>query len=355
MAFVVMHSMPIDHKWVASTYREGFGSERPMRRRHVIGLLGSALGNLVLWPFVARAQQRGKKFLIGFIAHEYETVYDAFFEGLRELGYIEGQNITIERRYAEGQPERFKEFAREMVELKADVIVTVTTPAVLAIKSVTATIPIVIPNAIDAVGAGLVASLDHPGGNVTGGTLLQAELSIKRLELLKEMVSGLSRVALLWNAGNPAYVRAWTQSQAAAQTLGVELQRYEVRGPTDFQAAFAAMAQRRPDALIVLEDALTIQHRKEIVDFALENNLPSSFFAKEAVEAGGLMSYGANWPDAFRRGATTVNKILKGAKPSDLPVEQPTKFELAINRKTANALGLKVPVSLLATADEVIE
>jgi putative ABC transport system substrate-binding protein len=209
-----------------------------MRRRKFIALIGGALGNSVLWPLGARAH--GKKFLIGFIAHEYETMYDAFFDGLRELGYIEGQNIRIERRYAEGQPERFNEFAREMVELNADVIVTVTTPAVLAIKSVTTTIPIVIPNAIDAIGAGLVASLDHPGGNVTGGTLLEAELSVKRLELIKEMVPGLSRAILLWNSGNPAYV-------------------------------------------------------------------PSSFFAKEAVEAGGLVSYGANWPDAFRRGATTVD------------------------------------------------
>ena len=326
-----------------------------MRRREFITLLGGPLGNSVIWPLGARAQEHGKKFLIGFIAHEYETMYDSFFHGLRELGYVEGQNVTIERRYAQGHPERFKEFAREMVKLNADVIVTITTPAVLAIKSVTTTIPIVIPNAIDAVGAGLVASLDQPGGNVTGGTLLQAELSVKRLELLKEVVPELSRVALLWNAGNPAYVRAWTQSQGAAQTLGIALQRYEVRDLTDFQSVFAAMAQQRPDALVVLEDALTIEHRKEIVDFALQNNLPSSFFAKEAVEAGGLMSYGASWPDAFRRGATTVDKILKGAKPSDLPVEQPIKFELAINRKTARALGLKVPVALLATADEVIE
>ena len=323
-----------------------------MKRREFIALLGGAV---VGWPLAARAQQRSKKFLIGFIAHEYEAMYDAFFDGLRELGYIEGQSITIERRYAEGQPERFKEFAKEMVELKVDVIVTVTTPAVLAVKSVTTSIPVVIPNAIDAVGAGLVASLDHPGGNVTGGTLLQAELSLKRLELLKEMVPGLSRAALLWNAGNPAYVRAWTRSQGAAQTLGVALERYEVRSPTDFQAAFATMVQQRPDGLVILEDALTIQHRKEIVDFALRNHLPTSFFAQEAVEAGGLMSYGANWPDAFRRGATTVDKILKGAKPSDLPVEQPTKFVLAINVKTAKALGLKVPTSLLATADEVIQ
>ncbi len=326
-----------------------------MRRRDFIALLGGALGSPVVWPFGARAQQHGKKYLIGFVAHEYEIMYDAFFQELHEIGYIEGQNIMIERRYAEGHPERFKEFAKEMIALNADVIVTITTPAVLAIKSLTTTTPIVIPNAIDAVGAGLVASLEHPGGNVTGGTLLQAELSVKRLQLLKEMVPGLSRVALLWNAANPAYVRAWTQSQGAAQTLGVVLQRCEVRGPTDFQGVFATMARQRPDGLVVLEDALTIEHRKEIVDFALKNNLPSSFFAKEAVEAGGLISYGASWPDAFRRGAITVDKILKGAKPSDLPVEQPTKFELAINRKTAKALGLDIPVSLIATADEVIE
>jgi putative ABC transport system substrate-binding protein len=197
--------------------------------------------------------------------------------------------------------------------------------------------------------------LAHPGGNVTGGTLLHAELSAKRLELLKEMVPELSRAALLWNAANPAYARAWTQAQEAARTLGVALQRCEVRGPSDFQAAFDTLTQLRPDALLVLEDALTIQHRKEIVAFALQKRLPSSFLAKEAVEAGGLMSYGSNWPDAFRRAATTVDKILKGAKPSDLPVEQATKFELAINLKTAKALGLKVPSSLLSTADEVIE
>jgi putative ABC transport system substrate-binding protein len=248
-----------------------------MRRREFIRLIS---GTAATWPLAARAQEHRKKPLVGFIAHEYETMYDSFFQGLRELGYVEGQNVEIERRYAQGHPERFKEFAREMVKLNADVIVTITTPAVLAIESVTTTIPVVIPNAIDAVGAGLVASLDHPGGNVTGGTLLQAELSVKRLELLKDMVPELSRVALLWNAGNPAYVRAWTQSQGAAQTLGVALQRYEVRGPTDFQSVFAGMAQHRPDALVVLEDALTIEHRKEMVDFALQNNLPSSFFAK---------------------------------------------------------------------------
>jgi putative tryptophan/tyrosine transport system substrate-binding protein len=323
-----------------------------MRRRDFITLLGGAAAIL---PLAVRAQEPGKKWLIGFIAHKYERMYDALFEGLRERGYVEGQNIIVERRYAEGRAERFQEFAREMVQLKADVIITITTPAVLAIKSVTTTIPIIIPQAIDPVGAGLVASLAHPGGNVTGGTLLQAELSAKRLQLLKDMVPGLVRTALLWNADNPAYARAWSETQGAAHVLGVALQPYEVRSPTDFPTAFAKMAQERPDALLVLEDALTIEYRKEIADFALQKLLPSSFAAKEAVEAGGLMSYGPSWPNAFRRAAIFVDKILKGAKPSDLPVEQATKFELAINLKTAKALGLTVPATLLAIADKVID
>ncbi len=310
-----------------------------MRRRDFILALGVAAFG---WQLAARAQAPGKKWLIGFIAHEYERMYDPLFEGLRELGYVEGQNIIIERRYAEGRAERFQEFAREMVQLKADLIIVTTTPAALAAKNATATTPIVIPHAIDPVGAGLVASLAHPGGNVTGGTLLQAELSGKRLQLLKDVVPKLFRTALLWNAANPAYARAWKETQGAARSLGVALQAHEVRGPTD-------------DALLVLEDALTIQHRKEIVDFALQQFLPSSFVGEEAVEAGGLMSYGPSWPDAFRHAATFVDKILKGAKPADLPVEQATKFELAINLKTAAVLGLTVPPTLLDLADKVIE
>jgi putative ABC transport system substrate-binding protein len=293
--------------------------------------------------------------LIGFIAHEYEKMYDPFFEGLRDLGYMEGKNTTFERRYARGQAERFLDFAKELVALDADVIVTVTTPAVLALKSVTTTIPIVIPNAIDPVGTGLVASLAHPGGNVTGGTLLQAELSTKRLQLLKEIVPHLTRAGLFWNVGNPAYARAWLQAEDAARVLAVALQRYEVKHSTDFEAAFSRITGAHPDALLVLEDALTIGHRKDIIDFALRQRLPTSFFATEAVEAGGLMSYGSSWAKAFRRGAQIVDKILKGAKPSDLPVEEPTEFELAINLKTAKALSLTVPQSLLARADKVVE
>jgi ABC-type uncharacterized transport system substrate-binding protein len=322
-----------------------------MRRRQFILTMGVAM----VYLRGVRAQSRGRRWLIGFIAHEYEKMYDPFFEGLRDLGYVEGKNTTIERRYAGGQPERFRDFARELVELNADVIVTVTTPAVLAVRSVTTTIPIVIPNAIDPVGTGLVASLAHPGGNVTGGTLLQAELSTKRLQLLKEIVPHLTQAGLFWNVGNPAYARAWRQAEDAAYVLGVALQRYEVKRPTDFEAAFSRMAGEHLDALLILEDALTIGHRKDIIDFALRERLPTSFFAKEAVAAGGLMSYGSSWPKAFRRGAQIVDKILKGAKPSDLPVEEPTEFELAINLKTAKALGLTVPPLLLARADEVIE
>lgn len=323
-----------------------------MRRRDLLVLFGSAA---VGWPLAAPAQQPGKKWLIGFMAHQYEKMYDPFFEGLRDLGYVEGQNIIIERWYAGGQAERFQEFAREFVKLNADVIVTVTTPAVLAAKSVTTTTPIVIPQAIDPVGAGLVASLAHPGGNVTGGTLLQAELSAKRLELLKEIVPQLSRAGLLWNAANPAYASALTLAQDAARTLGILLQSFEVRGPADFEATFAGISEEHPDALLVLEDALTIQHRRDIVEFALQKRLPTSFIAKEAVVAGGLMSYGSSWPRAFRRGAIIVDKILKGTRPSDIPVEEATKFELAVNLKTAKALGLTVSRSFLARADEVIE
>jgi putative ABC transport system substrate-binding protein len=322
-----------------------------MKRRAFITLLGGAAA----WPLAARAEQSGKKWLIGFISHGYEKMYDALFKCLGELGYVEGQNIIIERRYAEGRAERFQEFAREMVQLKADLIIVTTTPAALAAKNATTTIPIIIPHAIDPVGAGLVASLAHPGGNLTGGTLLQAELSAKRLELLKEVVPNLSRTALLWNAANPAYAHAWKDTESAARVVGVQLQAYEVRSPTDFQPVFAKMDQDRPDALLVLEDALTIQHRKEIVDFTLQKLLPSSFVGKEAVEAGGLMSYGPSWPDAFCHAATFVDKILKGANPRDLPVEQATKFEFAINRKTAKVLSLSVPPTLLAIADEVIE
>ena len=321
-----------------------------MRRRKFISVIGGAA---LVWPLAARAMPE-KKWLIGFIAYRPVRSYDSLFDGLRELGYVEGQNIVVERRYAEGNAERFQDFAREMVQRKADVIIVVTTPAALAVMKETTTIPIVHPAAIDPVGR-LVESLAHPGKNLTGGAILYAELSAKRLQLLKEMVPGLSRTAVLWNAANPANASAWRETESAARVLGVSLQPHEVRVSQDLEAAFAAMAEERADALLLLEDQLTFQYRQEIVDFALHNLLPSSFVGREAVEIGGLMSYGARLSDMYHRAAAFVDKILKGAKATDLPMEQPTRFELYINAKTAKALGLTIPQSLLTRVDEVIE
>jgi putative ABC transport system substrate-binding protein len=323
-----------------------------MRRRDFIAFFG---GGLAAWPLVARAQQSGKIWRIGFIAHRYEKFYDPLFQGLRELGYTEGQNLIVERRYAEGHVERFKDFAAEMVRLKVDVIIVVTTPAAFAARNETTTIPIVHPAAIDPVGTGLIASLAHPGGNITGLAVLNAETSAKRLELLREVVPGLSRGAVLWNAANPANGLAWKETEGAGRALGVALQSHEVRAPKDFEGAFAAIAQQHPDILLVLQDALTLEYRKEIIGFALRERIPGMYVGKEWVEEGGLMSYGDRLPERYRRAADLVDRILKGAKPADLPVEQPTTFELAINLKTAKAIGLTLPPAFIARADQVVE
>jgi putative ABC transport system substrate-binding protein len=323
-----------------------------MRRRDFIAFFG---GGLAAWPLVARAQQSGKIWRIGFIAHRYEKFYDPLFQGLRELGYTEGQNLIVERRYAEGHVERFQEFAAEMVRLKVDVIIVVTTPAAFAARNETTTIPIVHPAAIDPVGTGLIASLAHPGGNITGLAVLNAETSAKRLELLREVVPGLSRGAVLWNAANPANGLAWKETEGAGRALGVALQSQEVRAPKDFEGAFAAIAQQHPDILLVLQDALTLEYRKEIIGFALREHIPGMYVGKEWVEEGGLMSYGDRLPERYRRAADLVDRILKGAKPADLPVEQPTTFELVVNLKTAKAIGLTLPPAFLARADQVIE
>jgi putative tryptophan/tyrosine transport system substrate-binding protein len=322
-----------------------------VKRRELITLLGGA----AVWPLAARAQQSGKIWRIGLIAHEQLKHYDVLFEQLRQLGYVEGHNIIVERRYAQGRAERFEEFAAEMVRLKADLIIVNTTPAAIAVKKATTTIPIVIPTAIDPVGAGLISSLAHPGGNITGSTILSAELSAKRLELLKEVIPGLSRMEVLWNGANPANSLAWRQTQDAAVALGVALQPHAVQGPNDLELAFALMAQERSDALFVLEDALIIQYLKRIVEFAIEKRLPTVFGHRDRVEAGGLMSYGPRFSEMMRRAASQVDKILRGARPADLPLEQPTAFEFVINLKTANALGLTVSPLLLSRADEVIE
>ena len=324
-----------------------------MRRRDFIILFG---GGAAAWPLVgALAQSSNKIWRIGFIARGHERFYDALFEGLQELGYTEGRNLTVERRYAGDDTQQFQEFAAEMVRLNVDIIIVVTTPAALALKKATTTIPIVFPNAINPVETGVVASLARPGGNVTGGAAQTAVLSAKRLEILKEALPGLSRVAVLWNGANPALAFAWRDTQDAARAVGITIQPQEVRDPKDIEAAIAMMAQQRPDALIVLQDALTLQHKREIIDFNMQERLPGMFVAKEWVEAGGLMSYGENLPDMYRRAAYFVDRILKGAKPADLPVEQVTKFELVLNAKAAKALGLTIPDRLLALADEVIE
>jgi putative ABC transport system substrate-binding protein len=322
-----------------------------VKRRHFLRLLGGAAAS----PLAARAQQSGKIWRMGFIAHGHERFYDALFEGLQERGYVEGQNLIVERRYAEGRAERFAEFAAEMVRLNVDVIVVVTTPAALAVKKATTTIPIVHPNAIDPLNTGLVLSLAHPGGNLTGGAQLTAEASAKRLEALKKVVPSLSRGAVLWNPANPALPFAWKETEAAARKLGVTLQSHTVQGPKDFETAFAAIAQERPDALLVLQDAVMLQQRKDIVDFAIQKRLSGMFQAKGWAEAGGLMSYGEDLPYMYRRAAYFIDKIFKGAKPADLPVEQATKFELVLNLKTARTIGLSIPDPILALADEVIE
>ena len=324
-----------------------------VRRREFIVTLFSGMA---AWPLTARGQRAGKMWRIAFIAHVPAIIYEQpLFDDLRELGYVEGQNIIIERRYAEGMAERFQEFAAEMVRLKADLIITTTTPAALAARNATTTIPIVIPTAIDPVGTGLIASFAHPGGNITGGAILVGELAAKRLQLLKEVVSNLSRTGVFWNSANPANALALRETDGAARALGVTLQSHEVKGQKDFEVAFARMAEERLDALFVLDDALTIQYRKEIADFAMQKRLPSAFSAKDGVEAGGLMTYGPRYSEMMRRAASLVDKILRGAEPASLPMEQPTAFDLVINLKTANAIGLTVPPPLLARADQVIE
>jgi putative ABC transport system substrate-binding protein len=325
-----------------------------MRRRDIIkGIAGSAAA----WPLTARAQQGGKKHVIGRFSAGSVTdpVNDVLTEALRESGWVEGENVVFERRYAENRLERLPELAADLVRLNVDVILAGGTLAPLAAKRATSTIPIVMVNAGDPLGTGPVASLARPGGNVTGMSLMAPELGGKRLELLKELLPRLARVAVLWNAANPYSALVFKQVQAAGGTLGIEVQSLELRDPDDFDGAFETVQRQHPDALITVEDPLTFNHRKRIAGFAAEQQLPSLSGLSEFAAAGGLVSYGANQVDLFRRAAGYVDKILKGAKPADLPVQQPSKFELVINLKTAKAVGITIPPSLLARADEVIE
>ena len=326
-----------------------------MRRREFIkGIVGSAV---TPWPFAARAQQGRRKYVVGRFGagSAAEPIIDVLTEALRELGWVEGENVVFERRYAENQLERLPEMAADLVRLKVDVIVATGTLAPLAAKRATSTIPIVMTGAGDPLGTGLVDNLARPGGNVTGMSLMVPELGGKRLELLKELLPRLARVAVLWNAANPYSALVFKQVQAAGTILGIEVQSLEVRQPDDFDGAFETVRRQHPDALMTVEDPLTINHRNRIADFAAGQQLPSLSGLIEFAAAGGLMSYGANQADLYRRAAGYVDKILKGANPADLPVEQPTKFDLVINLTTAKTLGLTVPPSLLARADEVIE
>jgi putative ABC transport system substrate-binding protein len=309
-------------------------------------------------PVAAAAQQAGKVPRIGFLFYGSpgpSPELDAFRQGLRELGYIEGQNITIEYRFAGGRVGQLPELAAELVRLKIDVIVTPGTPASVAAKQATSTIPIVFAGVADAVGAGLVADFARPRGNITGLTGISAELGGKRLELLKEVAPKASRVAVLFNPADRSNVLVLKELQESAPALRLTLQPLGVRGPGEFEGAFVAMSRKRAHALFGAAGILTTEHRKAIVDLAAKSRIPAMWGERQFVEAGGLMSYAVNFYDQVRRAATYVDKILKGAKPGDLPVEQPTKFELVINLKTAKALGLTIPQSLLLRADEVIQ
>jgi putative tryptophan/tyrosine transport system substrate-binding protein len=331
-----------------------------MKRRDFITLVGGAAA----WPLAARAQQGAKVARIGYLvtaspeSPEGRAMADAFRLGLRERGYVEGQNIVIEYRSADGRIERFPQLANELVSLSLDLIVAPNTPAARAAQRVTTTIPIVVPVMGDPVADGLVASLARPGGNITGLTFLGPELASKRLGLLKQALPNASRVGALWHPG--AYGERTTRemlqaTEAAARTLAVELQLVEVREVDEFERAFSAITGNHADALLVLPSPMFFSEGKQIVDLAMKHRLPSISMARELAEVGGLMAYGASLTDLQRRSATYVDKILRGAKPADLPVEQPTKFEFVINLKTAKALGLTIAESFQLLADEVIE
>ena len=325
-----------------------------MRRREFITLVGGAA---VAWPLTARAQQAGKLPTIGFLGAATPSVASqwvaAFVQRLRELGWIEGRTVAIEYRWAEGRSERYAEIAAEFVRLKVDVIVTWGTASVVAAMQATSAIPIVFASAGDPVGTGLVTSLARPGGNVTGSSNQAADVAGKRLELLREVVPG-RRLAILANIGSPIGVLQMGEAQAAARALGFEVTTLEIQRAQDIAPAFEAV-KGRADALYVVSEALVETHRVRINTLALAARLPTMHDFREFVEAGGLMSYGPNFQNSFRRAADFVDKILRGLKPGDIPVEQPTKFDLVINLKTAQALGLTIPESFLLRADELFE
>jgi putative tryptophan/tyrosine transport system substrate-binding protein len=323
-----------------------------VKRRAFVTLLGGAAA----WPLAARAQQAGKVPTIGFLGADaagWRPWTDAFVGQLRKLGWIEGRTIAIEYRWSQARPERAAEIAAEFVRLKVDVIVTSGT-AVPMVKQTTAVIPIVFAITIDPVGSGLIASLARPGGNVTGLSVQQADIAGKRLELLREVVPRLRRLAIIVDVGFAQGVLEMGEVKATARTLGLEVTPLEIRRAEDIAPAFEAL-KAQADAVYVVVNALVSANRTRIITLALGARLPTIFNTRDFVQAGALMSYGPNYPDMFRRTADFVDKILRGAKPADIPVEQPTKFDLIINLTTAKALGLTIPESFLLRADEVIE
>jgi putative ABC transport system substrate-binding protein len=328
-----------------------------MDRRTFVGAVAGALLTL---PLAATAQQAEKVPRIGFLslnsAEELQPRLAALRQGLRERGWVEGQNIVIEVRFAEGEVDQLPALVGELIRLKVDIIVTTSSATTWAAKDATKSIPIVMAVSADALGEGLVTSLAHPGGNITGMTFLVGpEIAGKHLELLKEVAPAASRVAVLTNPTNRSHATLTRELKAAARAFGVQLQVLDARSPDQLDSAFAAMTRERAAALLVLTDSMFVGQRRRVADLAARSKLPAMYYQREFVDAGGLISYGASLSDMFRHAATHVDKILRGAKPGDIPVEQPTKFELVINLKTARALGLTIPQSLLLRADEVIQ
>jgi putative ABC transport system substrate-binding protein len=322
--------------------------------------IGAVAGGLLALPLAAEAQQAGKVWRIGVIVTatrtETEHLIKALSEGLRELGYVERRNVMLELRFADGRQERLPALAAELVQLKVDVLVTGSNPVIAAVKQATATIPVVMAVSRDPVGAKFIASLARPGGNITGlANDTAPEIIGKNLELLKEAAPRVSRVAFLWNPVPPGAGASKNVVESAARNLGLTFQSVAVRGRNEFEAAFAAMVRERANGVVVAQDPVTFGSRDQVVLLAARSRLPAVYGVREFAEGGGLMSYGPNIADQFRLAAFYVDKILKGAKPGDLPVEQPTKFELVINLKTAKALGLTIPQSLVQRADQVIE
>jgi len=321
-------------------------------------------GGLLAAPLAAEAQHPTKVSRLGYLSSlsrsdpTYATLRDALLQGLHGHGYVEGRTITIEWRFAEGSQSRLPNLAAELVRLRVDLLFAEGTPSALAAKQATSTIPIVFSPVADPIGSGLVATLSRPGGNITGLTFMAPELVGKRLELLKEAVPGMMRVGVLSHPGNPSEATLKSllaETEAAARASGVQLRHLQAQGPNDLDRAFTLMSRERVDGLILLPSVMFSSERRRIADLAANNRLPTMFFFREFVEAGGLVSYGPSFVELWRRAATYVDRVLKGAKPGDLPVEQPTTFELVINLKTAKALGLKIPPSLLGRADQVIE